>query len=89
MCELKLVQLEGLSLHEMTACVCAIRELEVVLVQAAPLAHGKMLEHEIKDIASNQGVEGHRAVARKFAELLMAKGGCFLSPRSICSRVSC
>lgn len=43
-------------------------------LQAAPLAHGKVLEGEIKDIASHQGVEGHRAVVRKFSELLLARG---------------
>ena len=43
-------------------------------LQAAPLAHGSVLEGEIKSIAARQGIEGHRAVVRKFSELLLARG---------------
>ena len=43
-------------------------------MQAAPLAHASVLENEIRTIAMRQGVEGHRAVVRKFSELLLARG---------------
>ena len=60
----------------------AVRLLQVwgilsvtAFLQSAPLAHSTVLENEIRAIAERQGVEGHRAVLRKFSELLLARGG--------------